>query len=123
MKVKLDFEVVDAVNKLQRMGLLRPCQQADGHEMLQAVPLKEAVDSSDIRNFNRKNEVGMGLSARSRSRRKQQGAAGGGRGSEGRMFSSTSTASLAALLKHGSVGGEASLECGSATLPGLPRSP
>mmetsp|Transcript_37753 Transcript_37753/g.84162 ORF Transcript_37753/g.84162 Transcript_37753/m.84162 type:complete len:687 (+) Transcript_37753:200-2260(+) len=58
--VKLDFEVMDSIDKLLRMGLLKVVKQegaAIGTRVLQVLPLDQAVEAADISKFDIKREV------------------------------------------------------------------
>ncbi|KAJ9521977.1 hypothetical protein QJQ45_024861 [Haematococcus lacustris] len=57
VKARLDFEVGDSIDKLEKMGILTKEVTSEGVTMLQVLPLDKALDQAHVRNFNEQREV------------------------------------------------------------------
>ncbi|KAJ9521771.1 hypothetical protein QJQ45_015305 [Haematococcus lacustris] len=57
VKARLDFEVGDSIDKLEKMGILTKEVTPEGVTMLQVLPLDKALDQAHVRNFNEQREV------------------------------------------------------------------
>ncbi|GLC44868.1 hypothetical protein PLESTM_001656100 [Pleodorina starrii] len=57
--VRMDYEVIDSITKLERLGLVHSTRGEDGVRRLQALPLDLALEKAHVRHFDESREVGQ----------------------------------------------------------------
>ncbi|GIL59453.1 hypothetical protein Vafri_14138 [Volvox africanus] len=57
--VRMDYEVLDSISKLERLGLVHITRGADGVRRLQALPLDLALEKAHVRHFDESKEAGQ----------------------------------------------------------------
>ncbi|GLI71454.1 hypothetical protein VaNZ11_016674 [Volvox africanus] len=57
--IRMDYEVLDSISKLERLGLVHTTRGADGVRRLQALPLDLALEKAHVRHFDESREAGQ----------------------------------------------------------------